>query len=86
MIVDTPLDGQIIIKGDKASRQLQDYFEDVTRHINGTASEVYTVATVPAAADHTGHMIYVSDETGGATIAFSDGTDWRRCQDRAVIS
>jgi hypothetical protein len=28
----------------------------------------------------------VSDETGGATVAFFDGTDWRRVQDRAVVS
>lgn len=46
----------------------------------------YTVATVPAAADYTGAVIYVSDETGGATVAFSDGTNWRRVQDRAIIA
>jgi hypothetical protein len=28
----------------------------------------------------------VSDESGGATVAFWDGTDWRRVQDRAVVS
>jgi len=31
-------------------------------------------------------VIYVSNETGGATLAFSDGTNWRRVQDRAVVS
>lgn len=31
-------------------------------------------------------MIYVPDEAGGAVMAFSDGTDWRRVTDRAVIS
>jgi len=46
----------------------------------------YVVASVPSAASFTGGMIYVSDETGGATMAFSDGTDWRRVQDRAVVS
>lgn len=46
----------------------------------------YTVATVPTASLWTGAVIYVSDETGGATIAFSDGTDWRRAQDRAIIA
>ena len=86
MIVDTPLDGQIIIEEGKASRQFQDYIEGVTRHINGTSNEGYTVATVPDATKHTGFIIFVSDEVGGATIAFSDGTNWRRCQDRAVIS
>lgn len=44
----------------------------------------YTVATVPA--QQTGAMIYVTDETGGAVPAFSDGTDWRRVTDRAVVS
>lgn len=46
----------------------------------------YTVAAVPNASKNTGRIIYVSDETGGATLAFSDGTSWRRVQDRAVIS
>ena len=46
----------------------------------------YTVASLPDAASNTGHLIYVSDETGGATAAISDGTNWRRMQDRAVVS
>lgn len=47
----------------------------------------YTVATVPsAAAAGNGALIYVSNEAGGAVHAFSDGTNWRRATDRAVIS
>jgi hypothetical protein len=46
----------------------------------------YTVATVPIAAVFVRSMIYVSDETGGAVLAFSDGTNWRRVTDRAIIS
>lgn len=46
----------------------------------------FTVATVPDATVFTQGLIYVSDEAGGATVAFSDGTNWRRVQDRAVIS
>lgn len=46
----------------------------------------YTVSGVPAAADWEGHIIYVSNEAGGKTIAFSDGVSWRRTQDRNVIS
>lgn len=45
----------------------------------------YTVATLPSAAT-AGQMIYVSNETGGATPAFSDGTNWRRVTDRAIVS
>ena len=46
----------------------------------------YTVATVPTVGDTPRGIIYVSDETGGATLAFSDGTNWRRVQDRAIVA
>jgi hypothetical protein len=45
----------------------------------------YTVAGVPSASP-AGQMIFVSDEAGGAVPAFSDGTNWRRVTDRAVVS
>ncbi len=48
--------------------------------------QTFTVATVPTAADWTQGLIFVSDETGGATIAFSDGTNWRRLQDLVIVS
>lgn len=31
-------------------------------------------------------LIYVTDEVGGAVLAFSDGTNWRRVTDRAIVS
>jgi hypothetical protein len=46
----------------------------------------FAVADLPDAATYERCLIYVSDETSGPTIAFSDGTDWRRVQDRAVVS
>lgn len=46
----------------------------------------YTVATLPDAALNEGLQVYVSNEAGGATLAFSDATNWRRAQDRAVVS
>ncbi|KAF0130520.1 MAG: hypothetical protein FD152_2110 [Xanthobacteraceae bacterium] len=47
----------------------------------------YTVATVPSASAMTaGTEIFVTNEAGGAVPAFSDGTNWRRVTDRAVIS
>ena len=45
----------------------------------------YKVADVPAALQ-AGQLIYVTNETGGAVPAFSDGTDWRRVTDRTVVS
>jgi hypothetical protein len=49
-------------------------------------SASYTVATLPDATLYLGAMIYVSNESGGAILAFSDGTDWRRVSDRAIVS
>lgn len=46
----------------------------------------YAVASLPSASNYARGLIYVSDETGGATVAFSDGTNWRRVQDRAIVS
>lgn len=45
----------------------------------------YTVSTLPSASI-AGAMIYVSNESGGAVPAFSDGTNWRRVTDRAIVS
>jgi hypothetical protein len=45
----------------------------------------YAVAGVPSASAIEGAIIYVSDEAGGAVLAFSDGTNWRRVTDRAVV-
>ena len=41
--------------------------------------------TLPSASP-AAQMIYVSDESGGAVVAFSDGTHWRRVTDRAIVS
>lgn len=46
----------------------------------------YAKANMPAAAKWTNSMIYVTDETGGAVPAFSDGSSWRRVTDRAIVS
>lgn len=46
----------------------------------------YTVATLPAAGSYQASMIMVTDETGGYVPAFSDGTNWRRVTDRAIVS
>ena len=46
----------------------------------------YAVAVLPSASAGAGQIIHVSDETGGAVLAFSDGTNWRRVTDRAVVA
>jgi hypothetical protein len=48
----------------------------------------YVKSALPPAGstDGAGAMIYVWDDVGGAVLAFSDGTSWRRVTDRAVIA
>jgi hypothetical protein len=45
----------------------------------------YTVSTLPIA-DPAGQMIFVTNESGGSIPAFSDGINWRRVTDRAIVS
>lgn len=45
----------------------------------------FSVSALPSATP-AGQMIFVSDEAGGAVVAFSDGSDWRRVTDRNVVS
>jgi hypothetical protein len=33
-----------------------------------------------------GQLVFLSDDIGGACIAFSDGTDWRRVSDNTIIT
>ena len=45
------------------------------------------VAALPSAAvAAAGALVHVTDESGGAVLAFSDGASWRRVTDRAVVS
>lgn len=46
----------------------------------------YLKAALPSAVKYVNGMIIVLDDVGGLTPAFSDGTNWRRVADRAVIS
>jgi hypothetical protein len=47
----------------------------------------YTAAALPSAsASGAGAIAYVSNEAGGAVLAFSDGAAWRRVTDRAVVA
>lgn len=45
----------------------------------------YSALALPDASTP-GQMIFVSDSTYGSCMAFSDGTNWRRSEDRSVIA
>jgi hypothetical protein len=45
----------------------------------------FSVSSLPSV-NPAGQMLFVTDETGGAVPAFSDGTNWRRVTDRQIVS
>ena len=85
-IADTPLTGDKITTEGVPTEQFQALLEAYERAINEFEFPSYTVATAPDATLSESQGIYVSDESGGKTIAFSDGVNWLRVQDRAIIS
>lgn len=46
----------------------------------------YAVARLPNPATAKWCLVIVKDEVGGEVPAWSDGTDWRRVTDRAIVS
>lgn len=58
----------------------------VTRGVLPFTLAVYSGALLPPASRWTGAHVFVSDDVGGGVEAFSDGVNWRRVTDRAVIS
>lgn len=87
-----PLSNDILtISPGLASPQFQLYLDDITtllnRNLLGAQVSLtsYTVATLPVVTEVPG-MIFVSDEADGSVMAFSDGSSWRRCTDRQIVS
>lgn len=73
------------------SDKWQAYIDTLDYSINlflgdSLALEQYTVATVPTASDNLLGVIGITDEVGGPTPAWSDGTDWLRYKDGAIIT
>ncbi len=80
----TATDAAALISSDAGSNN-ELIFQGITSRFNTLRS--YTVATLPAAgATNNAAFVIVSDETGGFTAAYSDGTNWRRVQDRMVVA
>lgn len=90
-IVSKPDYGVLLTPAGKASDIFQVHLDDLTLKLNqdlfGAQVQLtsYTVADLPVATTAAG-MIFVSDEVGGAVPAFSDGANWLRVTDRAVVT
>lgn len=84
-----PIQQPIVTNTGIVPRQWALFFTDLSRLLlnkTPTPSLNTTVSTMPDPTLYTGNMIFVSNEAGGAVMAFSDGINWRRCTDRAIVS
>lgn len=57
-------------------------------HVNGPVRMgQYSKTSLPSAGGSgAGSLIFVSDESTGPVLAFSDGTNWRRVNDRGIVN
>jgi len=93
-LVTKPDAGSPIVDGKVASSRMQTFMDDIVLKMNGfllgvagVRLQVYAKAALPTPVDTSGrYLIFVTDDVGGSTPAFWDGTNWRRTSDRAVIS
>lgn len=91
-ILSKPDHGIEIITDGKATSWLQLYLDDIEQRLNShllgqsIILPPYALASLPDAAKNKYGQIIVTDEVGGEVSAISDGINWRRSTDRAVVS
>ena len=83
----------LVMKDGRIVRRLQVFFDEIQQRLNafllGDAVQLkaYNVADLPPAADNADRILIVNnDATVGKTIAYSDGTNWKRPNAVANVS
>lgn len=83
----------VLVQGAKANPTVQDRAiirdnadESLTKTTGYMKLPEYTVAGLPDPEQYAWQMVGVTNEVGGKVVAFSDGTNWRRVTDRAIVS
>ena len=85
-IVTQPVGPAVLVdERGQATPELQTFFDDITLASGVKQLEVFEVANLPNASP-SGRFLFVTDEVGGVVPAFSDGSNWRRCTDRTIVS
>jgi len=70
----------------RLAQDISDEFARVQARRAPVPLPAFAKANLPSAAQYQSHWIFVTDDIGGSTPAFSDGSAWRRVSDRAVIA
>jgi hypothetical protein len=70
----------------EAASTVRDYGSVETDTRRPTPHDSFLVAELASITAIPGDMVFVADEVGGATMAFYDGNNWRRVQDREEVA
>ncbi len=81
-----PAGGRVVGPDGSFTFDWQTFFDRLAKDSLLCLLQPYAKAKLPTSDIPPGAMIYVTDEAGGAVPAFWDGSSWRRCTDRAVVS
>jgi hypothetical protein len=88
-VTNPPINDQTLLSTGRFTVPWIRWFQSVYRILNGQDPFIlasYEVADLPNPVNFPNGLIYVSDATGGAIPAFSDGTDWRRVDTRTIVT
>lgn len=83
-LLTSPPPQEAVLEGRNFTRLWFRWISRVTAILTGREPlklAAYTVARLPEAEDWPRCLVIVTDETGGETLAFSDGAVWRRATD-----
>lgn len=89
-ITSKPDHGALLVSNGFAVPRFQEFLDDLQRELNDNllGAQVnltsYLVQNLPEVTPTPG-LIFVSDAAGGSIPAFSDGSNWRRVDDRTII-
>lgn len=86
--IQTQNGGEIFLNGGNVHVGATNVTPSAKLQVDGAVRvKAYAKAALPSAsAQGDGAIVYVSDDAGGAVLAFSDGAAWRRVTDRALVS
>ena len=95
LIISQPDHGdKLIDKEGLALSNLQIFIDDIVRQFNLLEVQVnpvlqlnlFTVATVPMPSLSQGALIFVTDQSGGERVAYSNGVNWLTIDTNTIIS
>lgn len=88
-MVKAPIQAPVVMQTGFINRIWALFFTALADHASGSVPirlPLINVADLPNPVGLEGALVYVPDESNGATVAFSDNVNWLRIYDRAIVT